>query len=343
MKQVQFTAFGPPHEVASCVEVADVGAPGPHEVVLAIEAFPINPADLLTISGGYAVRPALPATLGAEAVGRIESVGSAVEDVAPGQRAIPLARDNWCQRRRLPAAQVLRVPDDADPLQLAMLKVNPATALMMLRNYVELAPGDWVIQDAANSGVGSNLIRLAKADGIRTVNVVRREAQIAPLQAIGGDVVVVDGPDLAERVHAGTGGASIRLAIDAIGGELVMRLADCLAEGGTVVNYGLLSGQPCMLGAHHTIFKSITLTGFWLQKTLTAMARADLAGLYGDLAERIRSGALQVAVEATYPIEEIKAALAHAARPGRAGKILVLPNGPPSQGATRPAQGDRIR
>jgi NADPH:quinone reductase-like Zn-dependent oxidoreductase len=95
-----------------------------------------------------------------------------------------------------------------------------------------------------------------------------------------------------------------------------------------VVNYGLLSGQPCMLGAHHTIFKGITLTGFWLQKTLTGMARRDLASLYADLAERVRSGALAVAIERTYPIEEIKAALAHAGRAGRAGKIVVLPNGP---------------
>ncbi|HEX5794273.1 MAG TPA: hypothetical protein VFY19_00420, partial [Geminicoccaceae bacterium] len=78
-----------------------------------------------------------------------------------------------------------------------MLKVNPATALLMLRSYVELQPGDWVIQDAANSGVGSNLILLAKADGIRTVNVVRRDTLIEPLAAIGADVVVVDGDDLA--------------------------------------------------------------------------------------------------------------------------------------------------
>ena len=107
-----------------------------------------------------------------------------------------------------------------------------------------------------------------------------------------------------------------------------MRLADCLAEGGTVVNYGLLSGQPCMLGAHQTIFKSITLTGFWLQKALTSMARADLETLYADLAERVARGTLAVAVEATYPIEEIKAALEHAGREGRAGKILVRPTGP---------------
>jgi len=318
MKQVRFGAFGTPHEVAECVEVADVGAPGPDEVVIEVEAFPINPADLLTMTGGYAVRPQLPATLGAEAVGQ----------VAAGDRVISLARENWCQRRRLPAAQVLKMPADADLLQLAMLKVNPATALLMLRSYVELQPGDWLIQDAANSGVGTSLIRLAKADGVRTVNVVRRPELIEPLQAIGADVVVVDGEDLPEEVREKTGGAPVRLAIDAIGGEIVLRLADCLAEGGTVVNYGLLSGQPCMLGAHHTIFKSITLTGFWLQKRLTAMARPDLEALYADLADRVRTGALTVEVERTYPIEEIKAALAHAERAGRGGKILVLPNGP---------------
>ena len=328
MKQVQFTAFGVPHEVAACIEVPDVGAPGAEEVVIEVAAFPINPADLLTMTGGYAVRPQLPATLGAECVGRIAALGSNVRHLAMGDRVINLGRDNWCQRRKMPAAQALKVPERADVLQLAMLKVNPATALLMLRSYVDLQPGDWVIQDAANFGVGTNLISLAKADGIRTANVVRRTSLTEPLEAIGADVVVVDGDDLATRVRQATGGAPIRLAIDAIGGAMVLRLADCLAEGGTVVNYGLLSGQPCQLGAHHTIFKGITLTGFWLQKALTSMARPELEALYGDLATRVADGTLKVEVEATYPIEEIKAALAHAGREGRGGKILVLPNGP---------------
>jgi mitochondrial enoyl-[acyl-carrier protein] reductase / trans-2-enoyl-CoA reductase len=328
MKQVRFSAFGTPHEVAECVEVADVGGPGPDEVVVDVLAFPINPADLLTMTGQYAVRPKVPATLGAEGVGRVVEAGSEVRAVAPGDLVMIIARDNWCQRRRLPAGMVLKLPAEGDVLQLAMLKVNPATALLMLCSYVELQPGDWVIQDAANSGVGTNLIRLAKADGVRTVNVVRRQELIAPLEAIGADVVVVDSEDLAGQVERATGGAPIRLAIDAVGGEIVMRLADCLAEDGTVVNYGLLSGKPCMLGAHHTIFKGITLTGFWLQKALTRMARPDLEKLYGELAARIASGELKVEVEATYPIEEIKAALGHAERDARGGKILVTPNGP---------------
>jgi trans-2-enoyl-CoA reductase len=327
MKQVQFTAFGVPHEVAACVDVPDVGPPADGEVMVDIEAFPINPADLLTITGSYAVRPKLPATLGAEAAGRISARGAGVDDLAIGDRVIVLARDNWCQRRRVPAAQVLKVPPAADPLQAAMLKVNPATALLMLERYVALQPGDWVIQDAANSGVGTNLIRLAKARGVRTVNVVRRASLAAPLEGIGADVVVTDGDNLAERVRAAKTGP-IRLAIDAIGGEAVMRLAECLAEGGTVVNYGLLSGRPCMLGADQTIFRGITLTGFWLQKALTSMARPELEKLYTDLAARVADGTLRVEIEATYPIEQIKEALEHAGREGRSGKILVTPNGP---------------
>ncbi|MFQ6017044.1 MAG: zinc-dependent alcohol dehydrogenase family protein [Kiloniellaceae bacterium] len=328
MKIVRFASFGVPHEVSECVEVNDVGAPAADEVVIEIEAFPINPADLLTIQGRYAVRPALPATLGAEGVGRIAAAGRNVSQVAVGDRVIHLGRDNWTQKRKVKADQVIKVPDTGDVLQLAMLKVNPATALLMLRTYVDLKPGDWLIQNAANSGVGNNLIRLAKAEGIRTVNVVRREPLIEPLKAIGADVVVVDDRDLAARVRQETDRAEIKLAIDAVAGEACTRLADCLADGGTVVNYGLLSGKPCMLTGHQTIFRSITLTGFWLAKFLTTAPPDQVEAVYRDLLQRIGDGSLHVEVEATYGIEDIKDALAHADRDGRSGKILVTPNGP---------------
>lgn len=328
MKQVQFTAFGKPKDVTTCVDAADVGRPDDGEVVVDIEAFPINPADLLTISGGYAIKPDLPATLGAEGTGKVTAVGRGVADLKIGDQVIMLGRDNWCQRRRVPADAVVKVPGGADALQLAMLKVNPATALMMLRNYIDLQPGDWLIQDAANSGVGISLIKLAKADGVRTVNVVRRPDLVDVLKGLGADVVVVDGDDLAERVAVAAGNGPIKLAIDAVGGSQITRLADCLADGGTVVNYGLLSGEPCQIRADQTIFKGITLTGFWLQKALTSMAGSDARKLYQDLGERVLTGDLHVEVEATYPIDRIKDAVEHAGKSGRDGKILVLPNGP---------------
>ncbi|MFQ6023621.1 MAG: zinc-dependent alcohol dehydrogenase family protein [Acidiferrobacterales bacterium] len=328
MKIVQFVSFGTPHEVTDCLEVPDVGSPLDDEVIVEVEAFPINPVDLLTIKGHYAVKPLLPATLGAEGVGRVTATGTSVSNLAVGDRVILLGRDNWAQQRKVKSHHVLKVPKDVDVLQLAMLKVNPATALLMLRDYIQLDPGDWVIQDAANSGVGHYLIQLAKTDCIRTVNVVRRETLIGPLKAAGADVVVVDGDDLPKHVRSETDDAQIKLGLDAIAGDICIRLADCLADGATLVNYGLLSGKACMLRPDQTVFHGITLTGFWLAKVLPQMSHEAITALYADLAQRIASGNLHANVEATYPIEDISAALEHAARTGRSGKILVTPNGP---------------
>jgi trans-2-enoyl-CoA reductase len=219
MKIAQFSAFGKPDEVVRCVDVDDVDAPAADEAVIEVLASPINPSDLLTIEGCYAVRPAFPARLGTECLGRVIARGRDVRDLAEGDLVIPLDRENWVQRKKVKAVQLVKVPSNVDPLQLAMLKVNPPTAHLMLTKYVDLQPGEWLIQDAANSGVGHCLIQLAKAAGIRTVNVVRRNGLADELKALGGDVVVMDSPDLGERVRAATDGAAIRLAIDAVGGS----------------------------------------------------------------------------------------------------------------------------
>jgi NADPH:quinone reductase-like Zn-dependent oxidoreductase len=327
MKVVQFSRFGPPQEVAECIEAADPPPPGAGEVALDVVAFPINPADTLMIEGRYAVRPPLPARVGAECLARVTAVGQGVSDLAPGDLVIPLDRDNWVQRKNAKAAAVIKAPANIDPLQLAMLKVNPPTAYLMMTRYVKLAPGDWVLQDAANSGVGHCLIQLAKAEGLHTVNIVRREELVDELKALGGDVVLVDGPDLSKRIAEATGGAPIRLAIDAVAGAQIVRFGDALADQATVVNYGLLSGENPQLSGQQCVFKRITLTGFWLMPWLRDMARAEVAALYGTLAARIADGSLHVPVQETFPIEDIKQALALANGYRRAGKVLVTPNG----------------
>jgi NADPH:quinone reductase-like Zn-dependent oxidoreductase len=328
MKAARLTAFGVPREVVQCADVADVGEPAFGEVVIEVEACSINPADLLIIEGRYPsdIRP--PAPLGIEGAGRVVAIGGGVGDVAVGDKVMSLDRANWVQKLKLKAEQVIKLPEGVDILQAGMLKANPASAQLMLRDYVDLAPGDWVIQNAANSGVGVNLIRLARARGIRTVNVVRRESLIQPLKAIGADVVLVDGDDLAERVRAETGGASIPLAIDAVAGPATLRLADCLADGGTVVNFGMLSGQPCQISPAQIFFRSITLTGFWLAKMMRSMPTSEIRALYTDLAGRLADGTLGVEIEATYTLDRISEAMEHAGREGRSGKILLTPNEP---------------
>ena len=330
MKVVQFSRFGRPDDVVECIAVDDPPAPAADEVALEVLAFPINPADLLTIEGRYAVRPSLPSRVGAECVARVSAVGRTVDDLRAGDLVIPLDRDNWVQRKTAKAGRVIKVPAHVDPLQLAMLKVNPPTAWLMMTDYVDLAPGEWILQDAANSGVGQCLIQLAKAEGYKTVNIVRREGLADELIRIGADAVLVDGSNLAERVAAATRDAPIRLAIDAVGGNQIVRFGDALANEATVVTYGLLSGENPQLTPHQCIFKQICLTGFWLMPRLQKMPHERIVTLYDRLASRLADGSVHVPVQGTFPIEDIKKAVALTHGYGRAGKVLVTPNGPVS-------------
>ncbi|MGE5823473.1 MAG: zinc-dependent alcohol dehydrogenase family protein, partial [Bacteroidota bacterium] len=221
------------------------------------------------------------------------------------------------------AAAMFALPAGVDARQLAMLRVNPPTAYLMLHRYVAPQAGHWVIQNAANSGVGHCLIKLAREAGMKSVNVVRRKELVGPLRAHGGDAVLLDGPDLDARVREPVGDGTLALAIDAVGGAATQRLARCVADGGTVVNYGALSGEACMVDNRELIFRGVTLTGFWLRRWFAETPPAEIAALYRTLAGKLADGTLAVDVEKVYPLRRLKDAVAHAARGGRSGKILV--------------------
>ena len=327
MKRVDLTDYGAPEVVAGCVEVPDVGAPGPGEVVFDVLAFPINPADVSFCRGSYRLRPPLPATPGAECVGRVAALGAGVTQVRSGDLVLNMQRENWVQRRRIRGEDAIPVPPGLDLAQAAMLRINPATALLLLEDHVSLAPGDWVIQDVANSAVGRHLIVLAKARGAHTVNVVRRDDVTAELRALGADVVLKDGPDLAERARAATGGTPIRLSIDAVSGDACRRIADCVADGGVVVSYGSMSGQDLVM-SRAALTRGVRTVAFGLSDGLAKRTFAQVREIYADLAIKVRDGVLKAPIDSFYPIEDIKPALIRAQQGGRNGKVLVLPNGP---------------
>lgn len=321
MKAVVVDRFGRPDEVARCVEVPDPGWPEQGEVLLEVLAFPVNPADVWFCRGSYPVR--LPASPGAECVARVRAIGPQVDGFGVGDLVIPHARGNWMEQRCLPAADLVRLPADIDLLQAAMLKVNPPTAMLLLSDLVELAPGEWVIQNVANSAVGRHLIRFAKVRGLRTVNVVRRESVFAELAALGADACVLDGDGLADRVAAITGDAPIRLGIDAVGGRATARLSDCVADGGVVCHYGSMSGDDPVIPRGALIYRGVQLTGFMIGRALTRRTRTEVQGLFDELAQMVRGGRLLTPVEAVYSIESIGDALRHAMTGERGGKILV--------------------
>jgi NADPH:quinone reductase-like Zn-dependent oxidoreductase len=219
MRAVQLTAFGNPVDGLECVDIPEPDTPGPNQVLIGVEYSPINPNGLMVAQGIYAFRPPLPAVIGNEGVGKVLAVGPGGENVRLGDRVLaPASSFTWRERMVISAGGLSALPADADPQQLAMLAINPPTAALLLSEYVDLQPGEWVVQNAANSGVGRWVIAFAKTRGLKTVNIVRRSELVAELEAIGGDVVVVDSPDVPDRIKAAVGQAELRLALDGVSG-----------------------------------------------------------------------------------------------------------------------------
>src|SRR5205814_3946929 len=135
------------------------------------------------------------------------------------QVILPHEIGTWREAVTVPGNKLVAAPNEIEPEQAAMLKINPMTAWRMLHDFVKLQPGDWVIQNAANSAAGRAVIAIARELGLNTVNIVRRAEVVEELRVQGGDVVLIDGEALRDNVKESTGGAPIRLGLNAVGGD----------------------------------------------------------------------------------------------------------------------------
>jgi mitochondrial enoyl-[acyl-carrier protein] reductase / trans-2-enoyl-CoA reductase len=292
--------------------------------VLQMRAAPINPADLNQIEGKYPVRPELPATPGFEGAGVVVDLGSDVKNLAPGALVIlPHNIGTWRDALAVKADELVAVPAGIEPVHAAMLKINPMTAWRLLHDYAELKKGEWLIQNAANSAAGRAVIQIAHELAYKTVNIVRRREPIDELRAVGGDVVLVDGENLREEVKNATGGAPIRLGLNAVGGESALRLANCLAPGSTMVTFGAMSLQPLKIPNGLLIFKDLRFRGIWINKWYDNATPGQRMEAFRPLFEMAKRGLLQTKVEKAYPLREVKAAVTHAAQGKRSGKIIL--------------------
>jgi trans-2-enoyl-CoA reductase len=317
-----YETHGNPADVLR-VETQPWPKPAPDEAVVQMRAAPINPADLNAIEGKYPARPQLPAIPGFEGAGFVREVGAEVKNLAPGALVIPPHHvGTWRDAFAVKATELVSVPLEIDPVQAAMLKINPLTAWRLLHGYVDLKPGDWLIQNAGNSAAGRAVIQIAHELGYRTVNVVRREGLTEELRAEGGDVVLVDGENLRDEVKNATAGAAIRLGLNAVGGDCALRLANTLAPESTLVTYGAMSLQPLKIPNGLLIFKDLRFRGIWINKWYDNATLPERMEAFRSVFEMAKRGRLQTKVEKSYPLAEAKAAVAQAAQNKRSGKII---------------------
>ena len=324
IKSLQIESFGQPNEVVSLLKTQNTPLMT-GQVRITISASPINPADINYIQGTYGVRPELPTQLGLEASGIVSESNSS--DIKVGTQVIFLKRvGTWANEVVCEADAVLAIEGQIDHLQLSMLKVNPMTAWRLLTAYTELKQGDYIIQNAANSGVGQCVIQIAKLLGFKTINLVRRESLIEPLKALGADIVLLDNSGYKDQLLEILDSTKLpQIGFNAVGGDSALRLMDALAEKGTHVTYGAMSMRSLKVPNKFLIFKRINLQGLWVTKDIAELPKQYIHDSYRQLAAWLADGSLTQRVDKTYPLSQYAAALDHHLNQEKNGKILFQP------------------
>ncbi len=320
---LQFDQTGAPAEVLN-LRQRDVPSLKPHEVLVAMRYAPVNPADLNFIEGTYGRPSNPPAVPGIEGCGEVAAVGSEVKSLHVGDHVILLhGIGSWAQHVVAPEYQLAKLPAGIDLHQASMLRVNPVTAWRLIHDYVDLNAEEWLVQNAANSGVGRALIQIARKLGRRTLNFVRRPDVADELRAIGADAVFIDDDEGIAAARKLAGEHPPRLAANAVGGDSALRQFDLLAVHGVQVTYGAMSRRSIKVPNRHLIFKDITLRGLWVTRWLEHADHADIYAVLHPLALMMIDGSLRLAVDRVFPMRDYRAALARATEGGRDGKVLV--------------------
>jgi mitochondrial enoyl-[acyl-carrier protein] reductase / trans-2-enoyl-CoA reductase len=320
---LSFAKTGNPADVLELIE-RPLPPLGEHDVRVHMRYAPVNPADLNFIEGTYGRSAHPPAIPGHEGCGEVVATGPEVTSLAVGDVVIPLLGAG-CWTRHLTAAEhfFAKLPPGIDRVQASMLRINPVTAWHLLKHFATLDEGDWILQNAGNSGVGRAVIQLARHFGLKTASFVRRPELIEELQALGGDAVFLDDEAGLAAAKQHLQGVQLRLAANAVGGDSAIRLMDLLSPGGTLVTYGAMSRRSLKVPNKFLIFKDLSLRGLWITRWFEHAGTAELFEVLDPLTKLLAHGELQQPVAEIVPMADFRHAIRLAQASGRPGKIVL--------------------
>ncbi len=325
MRSAIHTTFGEPAEVLALGD-SPLPQPGAGEVRIKTLLAPIHNHDLWTVRGKYGYKPTLPAIGGSEAVGIVDALGEGVQGITIGQRVMAASvHGTWAEYFIAPARMVIPVPDAIADEAAAQLIAMPLSALMLLE-FLQAEPGQWIVQNTANGAVGKTLAMLAAARGVNVLGLVRRDAGVDELKALGiNNVLSTTQPDWKSRAQALLGAKLAHAAVDSIGGQASADLVSLLGDNGTLVSFGTMAGEAMQIPSGDLIFKQATVKGFWGSKVSQQMSVENKRRLVGELLQRVLSSELELPVQAVYELGDVAEAVTASLLPGRKGKVLLRP------------------
>eukprot|EP00002_Diphylleia_rotans_P025670 TRINITY_DN5082_c0_g1_i1.p1 TRINITY_DN5082_c0_g1~~TRINITY_DN5082_c0_g1_i1.p1 ORF type:complete len:365 (-),score=80.56 TRINITY_DN5082_c0_g1_i1:142-1236(-) len=338
-KALVFEANGDPRSVIKCQTLPLPQTLGAEEVQVAMLHAPINPADINIVQGVYGIRPKLPAVGGSEGVAVVLRVGPAVESFSPGDWVIPHrpasgSFGTWRTHAVAHQDELVAIPNDIPVSAAATIGVNPCTAYRMLHDFAIMSEGDVVVQNGANSAVGQCVIQVAKARGLRTINIIRDQSPFEEeetkklLSSIGADIVVTESfaqsyhmKDLLQEHKLG----NARLGLNCVGGDSVITLSNLLAPGGKIVTYGGMSRRPVTVSTGQLLFKQIEMRGFWMTRWVDRHTKEQRMEMLRFIADLIRKNKLKIWTE-SHELTDFNETFTRYFEPGRGPKLLFKLN-----------------
>ncbi|MGB5809858.1 MAG: zinc-dependent alcohol dehydrogenase family protein [Polyangiales bacterium] len=336
---------------AEDIELREVEPPQPArgQVLVRMHMAPVNPSDFNYVEGTYqsafsrliwnhgADRPAAqlgnppfawpPYALGVEGVGTVMSAGGGLlARRLVGKRVAVVGgppNGTWQEMALIDAQRAFPVSRRLSDEQACAFFVNPLTALILVRQLLRVPRGAVLLQTAAGSALCGMVRNLARADGFRVIDVVRSQAGAERLRSAGStDVIALESENLVAAVHRLCPGG-VSFVLDAVAGPTGSEAARCLAPGGRMVCYGTLSGEPLSIPPRDLMMPMTRIEGFYLPVYLESKSLWRRLSLVRANAKLIAEGILDTPVARVYPLDSLHEALAHARRPGRAGKVLL--------------------
>ncbi|PCH44305.1 trans-2-enoyl-CoA reductase [Wolfiporia cocos MD-104 SS10] len=307
-RAVVFTENGDPASVLKTVTYPTLPAPPRDNVNVRFRISPINPSDINVIEGVYPSKPAPSDSLspghklhqpvyvpGNEGLAEITEVGENVKGLKKGDWVV-LAKQQpgtWSSARTISVEDVVKLPVDLSEVNAATITVNPPTAYNMLRTFVDLKEGDWVVQNGANSAVGQAIIQISASRGVKTINFIRSRPDTENLKkqlTELGATRVYTYDDLSDKsfyksVKELTGDNPPRLLLNCVSGPATAQMTRLLGNNAHVVSYGAMSKKPLTLPTGAMIFKGLTAHGFWVTKWYTTHSREEREALFAEIAK----------------------------------------------------------
>ena len=323
MRAVIYESFGDPAVVLKLGE-RPLPAPGPGEVRVKTSLAAIHNHDVLTVRGTYGVRPNLPAIGGSEAAGTVDALGEGVTNLKVGQRVAAFARAGaWAEYYVAAAAGALPLPDAIKDEEACQLVAMPLSAMALLRTYT-IEPKQFLVQNTANGAVGKTLALLAKDDGINVIHLVRNAEAVKELEALGlTNIVSTAEEGWKKAARALAGGAEIVYGIDSIGGKPAGQMLSLLSDKGTLVSFGVMSGEPMEIDSGEVIFKQKKVEGFWLSSFMPKLSAADMGAMIGALVKKVATGVIKLPVAGIYGLDQAAEAATASVGASRGGKVLL--------------------